>query len=45
MSRASHYLVFDYDMIPFDQGLKKLKCCKRYKKKGKHNCENCPKIG
>ena len=44
MDYSSHYLVFDYNMINYQSGLKKSKCCKRYKKKGKHNCSDCPKL-
>ncbi len=44
MSQASHYHVFDYNMIDFNSCSKKSKCCKRYKKKGKRNCSDCPKL-
>ena len=44
MSQASHYYVFDYNMIDFNSCSKKSKCCKRYKKKGKINCSDCPKL-
>ena len=43
MSQAPHYFVFDYNMIEFSSCCKK-KCCKRYKKKGKSNCSDCPKL-
>lgn len=43
MSQASHYFVFDYNMIDFSVCSKKSKCCKRYKKKDKSNCSDCPK--
>lgn len=36
--------LFNYDNLVFDTGCKKEKCCKKYKKKGKSNCKNCPKI-
>ena len=44
MGHSAHYLVFDYNMIHFESGSKKTKCCKRFKKKGKQNCSNCPKL-
>lgn len=44
MEHSYYYLVFDYDMINFEADPKKSKCCKRYKKKGKHNCSDCPKM-
>jgi len=44
MGQTSFYLVFDYESIQFEQGKKKTKCCKRFKKKGKRNCADCPKL-
>jgi len=35
-------VIFDSQQI-FEFGKKK-KCCKKYKKKGKHNCKNCPRL-
>lgn len=44
MSQGSYYQVFNYDMVDFSACSRKSKCCKRYKKKGKQNCSNCPKL-
>ena len=44
MAHTTYYQVFDYDMIRFETGRKKTKCCKQYKKKGKRNCSDCPKL-
>jgi len=45
MATSSHfYTVFDYGCIGMDTAKKKTKCCKKYKKKGRFNCENCPKL-
>ena len=44
MTSTHFYTVFDYASIDMDTPKKKLKCCKKYKKKGKFNCENCPKL-
>jgi len=43
-NNPSFYTVFDYESIPMDFFEKKVKCCKKFKKKGKINCDNCPKI-
>ncbi len=45
MSHDSYYHVFDYNMINFSSCSKKSKCCKRYKKRGKSNCSDCPRLG
>lgn len=34
--------LFNYDSIVFDMGCQKEKCCKKFKKKGKTNCKDCP---
>lgn len=44
MANPSYYEVFDYNMINFENHRKDSKCCKRYKKKGKHNCSDCPRL-
>ena len=44
MTTILPYTVFDYSCIDMDTANKKTKCCKKYKKKGKFNCENCPKL-
>jgi len=44
MTTTLLYTVFDYDCIDMDTAKKKTKCCKKYKKKGKFNCGNCPKL-
>ncbi len=44
MSQSAYYEVFDYSMIDFNACSKKSKCCKRFKKKGKSNCSNCPRL-
>jgi ferric iron reductase protein FhuF len=43
MDAPKFYTVFDYNSIPTDI-FKKTKCCKKYKKKGKFNCHDCPKL-
>jgi len=44
MASTLLYTVFDYSYIDIDIAQKKTKCCKKYKKKGKFNCGNCPKL-
>lgn len=44
MAGPNYYEVFDYDMINFESHRKETKCCKRYKKKGKSNCSDCPRL-
>lgn len=44
MSNTVYYSIFDYDTLTIDSPKKKTKCCKKYKKKGKFNCSNCPKL-
>jgi len=44
MTSIQFYTVFDYDSIAMDTAKKKTKCCKKFKKKGKFNCDNCPKL-
>jgi hypothetical protein len=44
MTSTHFYTVFDYGSIDMDTAKKKTKCCKKYKKKGRFNCENCPKV-
>ena len=43
MDAPKFYMVFDYNSIS-KEFFKKTKCCKKYKKKGKFNCDNCPKL-
>lgn len=38
------YTVFDYNMIDMNLLQTKSKCCKKFKKKAKGYCENCPKL-
>lgn len=44
MATTLFYTVFDYNNIDMDTAKRKTKCCKKYKKKGKFNCGNCPKL-
>ena len=44
MNTPVHYTVFDYNFDCLDNAGKKNKCCKKYKKKGKFNCNNCPRL-
>ena len=41
-SKPSNSYLFDYNFS--EACWHKQKCCKRYKKKGKTNCEDCPKL-
>jgi len=44
MGQPLYYTVFDYNSICMDPTEKKQKCCKKFKKKGKSNCSNCPRL-
>lgn len=40
--KDTNIFLFNYENIVFDAGCKKEKCCKKFEKKGKTNCKDCP---